>query len=172
MNENQNSVVRVGARFVAFLLVAGGLLGILASAQMIVHFVHEQRLDRLLVAALSVPVFAWSAVKGVDLWRGRPKGYWWAKLLFALQIPAVCVSRLTYEFSTGMSARVLFGHSNRRFGADIGSSLNVLISPEPLGWMLGINFLAVFVLLYLCSVTRGLYRTSQQSKALPVSSGK
>jgi|SRR5579859_4638940 len=161
MSEKPERVVRLGARFVAFLLVAGGGLGILASVQMTVHFVHEDRVDRLLVALLSIPVFAWSAVKGVDLWRGRPTGYWWAKLLFSLQIPAVCVSRLTYEFSTGMSARVLFGHSNRRFGADIGSSLNFLISPEPLGWMLGVNLLAVIVVLYLFRVTRRADRAIQ-----------
>jgi len=58
------------------------------------------------------------------------------------------------ELSTGMSARVLFGHSHRRFGADIGSSLNLLISPEPPGWMLGINMFAVIVVIYLVTVTR------------------
>jgi hypothetical protein len=167
MSEKQEGVVRLGVRFVAFLLVAGGLLGILASVQMTVHFVHEDRLDRVLVALVSIPVFAWSAVKGVDLWRGRPKGYWWAKLLFSLQIPAVCVSRVTYEFSTGMSARVLFGHSNRRFGADIGSSLNFLISPDPLGWMLGINVLAAVVVLYLFRVTGRVDQASQRLEPPP-----
>jgi hypothetical protein len=143
-----------GARFISFLLIAGGILGILASVQMITHFAHEHHLYRVAVGVISIAVFAWSGLKGVDLWRGIPSGYRWAKLLFVLQIPAVCVSRLTYEFSTGMSARVLFGNSNRRFGADIGSSLNLLISPEPLGWMLGINLVAVLVVIYLYTVTR------------------
>ena len=133
MSDIVNIATRYGVRFVSFLLIAGGILGMLASVQMTDHFAHEHRPYRVLIAVLSVPVFSWCIVKGVDLWRGKPSGYWWAKLLFALQIPAVCVSRLTYEFSTGMSARILFGHSNRRFGADIGSSLNLLLSPEPLG---------------------------------------
>jgi hypothetical protein len=59
-----------------------------------------------------------------------------------------------------MSARVLFGHSNRRFGADIGSSLNFLISPEPLGWMLGINIVAGAVVLYLWTISRHKVVTS------------
>jgi hypothetical protein len=150
----EKTAIRYGARFVSFLLIAGGILGILASVQMTVHFAHENRLYRVVVALISIPIFAWCVVKGIDLWRGKPSGYRWAKLLFILQIPAVCVSRLTYEFSTGMSARIMFGHSNRQFGADIGSSLNLLISPEPLGWMLGVNILAVLVVIYLFMVTR------------------
>src|SRR5690348_2415472 len=89
---------RYGVRFVSFLLMAGGILGILASVQMTDHFAQEHRPYRVLIAVLSVPVFSWCIVKGVDLWRGKPSGYWWAKLMFALQIPAVCFSRLTYEF--------------------------------------------------------------------------
>jgi hypothetical protein len=160
MSDMGNIATRYGAKFVSVLLIAGGVLGILASVQMTVHFAHEHRLYRVAVALISIPVFAWCILKGIDLWRGKPSGYRWAKLLFLLQIPAVCLSRLTYEFSTGISARVVFGHSTRRFGADIGSSLNLLISPEPLGWMLGINVLAVVVVVYLFWVTRHVHRPS------------
>jgi hypothetical protein len=154
MNDTEKPNVKWGARFVSFLLIAGGILGILAAIQMTIHFGHEHRPDRVVVPVISVIVFGWGAIKGIALWRGHPSGYRWAKLLFVLQIPALCVGRLTYEFSTGMSARVLFGHSNRRFGADIGSSLNFLISPEPLGWMLGMNLVAVVVVFYLFRVSR------------------
>src|SRR5215510_7827808 len=100
MSDGEKVEIRYGARFVSFLLVAGGMLGILASVQMAVHFGHEHRLSRELVAALSIPVFAWCVLKGIDLWRGKGSGYRWAKFLFVLQTPAVCVSRFTYEFST------------------------------------------------------------------------
>jgi hypothetical protein len=43
----------------------------------------------------------------------------------------------------------MFGNSNRRFGADIGSSFNLLFSPGTVGWMLGVNIVAVAVLTYL-----------------------
>jgi len=145
--------VRFGIRVVAFLLIFGGIVGIIASVQMSTHLMHEHLPVRMVVGALSVTVFGWSALKGIDLWRGKPSGYRWAKLLFILQIPAFCISRLTYEFSTGVSARILFGNSNRRIGADIGSSLNFLLSPEPLGWMLGTNLVAVVVTIYLFAVT-------------------
>jgi hypothetical protein len=153
MSDLENTRVRYGARFISFVLIAGGILGILASVQMTVHFAHERHLSRMAVAVISIPVFAWCMWKAVDLWQGKASGYRWAKLLFLLQIPAVCVSRLTYEFSTGLSARVIFGQSTHRFGANIGSSLNLLISPEPLGWMLGINVVALFAVIYLVIVT-------------------
>lgn len=146
--------VRYGARFVSFLMIAGAMLGILSSVFLAPRLAQEHRPYRVAVAVVSVAVFAWAAVKGIDLWRGKPGGYRWAKVLFALQIPAVSVARFSYEFSTGMSARVMFGHSNRRFGADIGSSLNLLISPEPQGWMLGINIVAVIVVVYLFMASR------------------
>src|SRR5262245_34993742 len=98
MGDAEQRQIRYGARFVAFLLIAGGILGILASAQMTVHFAGEDRLYRAAVAAISILVFAWCALKGIDLWRGKPGGYRWARILFLLQIPAICVSRLTYEF--------------------------------------------------------------------------
>ena len=119
-----------------------------------------------------LPFFGWGAFKGIALWRGKPSGYRWARILFALQIPAFSIGRLSYEFSTGISARVLFGHSNRQFMADIGSSLNFLISPEPQGWMLGINISVALIRLYsFITCDSGLHRimiTSRGAKAKTV----
>src|SRR5215471_11851193 len=135
-----------GSRLISLLLIAGGILGILAAVFLIQGLVQHDQPGRAIVPAISIAVFGWCIFQGVQLWRGKPSGYHWAKILFALQIPGFCVSRLTYEFSTGISARVMFGNSSRQFGADIGSSLNLLISPEPQGWMLGINLVAVAAL--------------------------
>ena len=59
------NVVRLGAKFVAFLLVAGGVLGILASVQMAVHFAHEDTLCglRLYTAYFFTPISVPVAVK-------------------------------------------------------------------------------------------------------------
>ena len=148
--------VTYGARAIAFLLIAGGILGMILAVQLFRYFLHQHQAYRTIVPTLSLVVFGWSGLKGIDLWLGKPSGFKWASILFALQIPTFSISRLSYEFSTGISARILFGHSNRQFGADIGSSLNFLISPEPQGWMFGINFVAVIALVYLllASTTR------------------
>jgi hypothetical protein len=144
----------LGARIVSVVLGLGGLAGIIASAEMALHLAHEGRAGHVVVPVISIPLFAWCVIKAVDLWRGRAAGYRWAKLLFLLQIPAFCLSRLTYEFSTALSARILVGHSDRLFGANIGSSLNLLVSREPMGWLIGINVVALLAFLYLLVVTR------------------
>jgi hypothetical protein len=54
----------------------------------------------------------------------------------------------------GATSRIMFGNSNRRFGADIGSSFNLLFSPKTEGWMLGVNIIAVAVLAYLIWATQ------------------
>ena len=164
MNGKANRNVRWGARVVSFLLIAGGILGVMLAVALIRNFAHQHQPYRIIVPVISIVVFVWCALKAIDLWLGKPSGYKWATILFALQIPAFSISRLSYEFSTGASARVLFGHSSRRFGADIGSSLNFLISPEPQGWMLGINFVAVIVLIYLLMVSP----PNKTSQATPV----
>jgi hypothetical protein len=139
----------LGTRLISLLLIAGGILGAMSAVFLIQGSVQHDQPYGPIVPAISIVVFCWSIFQGIQLWRGKPSGYKWAKILFAMQIPGFCVSRLTYEFSTGISARIMFGNSIRRFGADIGSSLNSLISPEPLGWMLGINLVAVAALAYL-----------------------
>ena len=153
MNGKTKNSVRYGARIISFLLIVGGILGILAAVSLAIGFTHQHRPYRVIVPVASIGVFAWGMLKGIDLWRGKPTGYRWARILFALQIPAISVARFSYEFSTGVSGRILFGHSNRRFGADIGSSLNLLVSPDPQGWMLGINIVPLIVLVYLLKIS-------------------
>jgi hypothetical protein len=154
MSGNVDHHVRWGARLISFLLIFGGLLGAALAIPLIHSFYLQGEWSRAIVPILSIPVFAWSAWKGIDLWRGLDSGYRWATILFVLQIPQICIARLTYEFSTGLSARILFGNSTHHIGANIGSSLNVLISAEPLGWMFGINLVAVAAVAYLLVVSR------------------
>jgi len=80
-------------------------------------------------SVVSVALFAWGILTGIALWRATPRGFKWAKILFALQVPVFHVARLTYEFSTGFSFRVMVGNTNRYIGGDIGSSLNFDVSP-------------------------------------------
>jgi hypothetical protein len=125
----------------------GGLLGILS---LVMHFHLAQQHQSLPVisSVISVALFAWGIVTGVALWQSAPRGFKWAKILFALQVPVFYVARLTYEFSTCISFRVMIGSTNR----DIGSSLNFDVSPQI--FMFGINIVAVLALLYLIRASR------------------
>jgi hypothetical protein len=146
--------VRYGARVIAFLLIVGGLLGILTSSVTGVHFAQQHQDGRVASTIVSRTLFAWSVVTGVLLWRGKPRGFQWATFLFALQVPVFGLSRVVYEFSTFFSLRVMLGDTSRHVGADIGSSSNLYLSPQPVGMMLGINIIAVIALWYLIRESR------------------
>jgi hypothetical protein len=139
----------LGSRLISLILIAGGILGIMAAVFLIRGLIQHDQPDRMIVPTLSIALFGWSIFQGAQLWRGKPSGYRWAKILFAMQIPVFCIPRLSYEFSTELSVRMMFEDSNQRFLADIGSSLNFLISPEPQRWLIGINLVAVAALAYL-----------------------
>jgi len=146
--------VKYGARIIAVFLVAGGLLGIVGLVMMHFHLAHYHQSLPVISSVVSVALFAWGILTGIALWRAMPRGFSWAKILFALQVPVFHVARLTYEFSTGFSFRVMVGNTNRYIGGDIGSSLNFDVSPQSLGFMFGINFVAVIALVYLIRASR------------------
>jgi hypothetical protein len=60
----------------------------------------------------------------------------------------------------------MFGHSDRRFRADIELSLNLLILPEPPGWTLGINIVAALVRFYVITVMRHGKRAVDPARAI------
>ncbi len=148
-----------GARIIGVFLVVGGLLGLLSLVMMHFHLAQLHQSLPVISSVISVTLFAWGIVTGVALWRATPRGFKWAQLLFALQVPVIHVARLTYEFSTGFSFRVMIGNTNRYIGGDIGSSLNFDVSAPSLGFMFGINIVAVLALLYLLRGSRPARRS-------------
>ena len=146
--------VKYGTRIIAFFLIAGGLLGILNSVLMSFHFAYQQQSLRVVSTVVAVALFAWGILAGVALWRSRPRGFKWAKLLFALQVPVFSIVHVSYEFSTFFSLRVMIGNTTRHIGADIGSSSNLCWFPESLGLMFGVNIVAVIALLFLIRASR------------------
>jgi hypothetical protein len=146
--------VKYGARIIAVFLVAGGLLGILSLVMMYFHLAQQHQSLPVVSSVVSLALFAWGMLTGVGLWRATPRGFKWATILFALQVPVFHVARMTYEFSTGFSFRVMIGNTNRYIGGDIGSSLNIALSPQSLEFMFGINIIAVMALVYLIRESR------------------
>jgi hypothetical protein len=142
------------ARVIAFFLIAGGVLGILSPVMTGFRFAQPQGSPRVISALISVALFAWSIVTGAALWRATPRGFKWAKILFALQIPVFSVARLTYEFSTFFSSRLMVGETSHYVGGNIGSSSNIYVFPQSSGFMFGINVIAVIALLYLIRGSR------------------
>ena len=128
---------KFGARFVAVLLMAGGMLGVLGSVITVYRLLPRGQLSGNVSAALSNALFVWCISTGVALWRRTPAGFKWAKLLFALQIPVFTIARFAYEFSTFFSFRMMIGNTTHNCGGNIGSSANLNLLPESVAPLLG-----------------------------------
>jgi len=136
------------AKALAVLLVLGGVVGIgvalLAGYQLAqAHWAYG------LLMALLVALFAWSAVTGVRLWRGDPRGWKWAVILFAAQIPVLTIPGFTYEYFTGLAVKVLGGDVDGALTFGIGAGANVFVGGAAPGLAYGVNLVAVAALAWL-----------------------
>lgn len=139
-------------RIPAFLLIAGGLIGI----GVCLWFGLPQAFDRPTAGAI-VLIFLFLYVmavwKGIDLWRGRREGYRWGLWLFALQIPIVSMPAVTYKFTAGLSAGLaLIFHPDRlqlKIPFYLGSSFKLNLGGGQPPALIGFNAVAVMALLLL-----------------------
>ena len=101
-----------GSRFLALVLMVGGVLGIGVACVFALRFLRVHWIYGLLVAAF-LWLFVWSALTGYRLWRNEARGWKWALILFAMQIPVLTVPGLSYEYYTGIALRLLGGHADK-----------------------------------------------------------
>jgi hypothetical protein len=97
-------------------------------------------------------VFGWSTWVGVDLWRGKPQAYKWAKVLFLLQVPIVNISSFAYHFYTGLLLSLaLSGVSEKKLGFEfeLASGMKFQIPSDIDDLTLGVNLVAFAALIYL-----------------------
>jgi hypothetical protein len=136
-------------RVIAVFLLAGGLLGLIGSLLAVYHSVRQHQLLTEISCILSTGLVAWCIPAGAALWRLTPNGFKWAKFLFAVQVPVFSIARISYEFFTFFSFRVMIGNTTHHIGGNIGSSGDLNLLPQPAGFLFGINIIAVLVFLYL-----------------------
>lgn len=139
----------------AVLLIIGGLLGVGIACWMGYQFIQIHWIYIVLVA-LFLAVFIWSAIAGVRLWRGEAQGWKWATILFAMQIPVLTVPGFSYEFYTGLALRLVGGDVQNVFSFSLGANANIYLGTSITGLVYGINVLAVAALMYLILRRRSL----------------
>lgn len=142
-----------GVRFVAILLIAGGLLGLTGSTLGIYQAAKHHQIATAISGILAIGLFAWSLRSGVSLWRFKRDALRPAQILFAMQIPVFSLARFSYEFSTFFSFRVMVGNTTHHIGGNIGSSSNIGLLSQPTDFLVGINIIALLVFLYLLRVS-------------------
>lgn len=150
---DQTKSVGKDIRLIAILLIVGGIFGIGLAVWLGLQASSQQPAFAFYGLVFGA-VFAWSAWKGISLWKGRPDGYKWAKILFAAQIPILSLPYFAYEFYTGLSLRLIFGQVNSNIGFGLGSSIEFYVSPEIRNTVFGINLIALIVFVYLVKMSR------------------
>jgi len=143
-------------KFLAALLVLGGFLGAGLSAAS-GYAVARMHLGASAVLIASALLFLFTALTGIRLWRGDPRGAKWAAILFALQIPVITLRRFDYEFFTGLTLKIVREQGSWDSNFLLGSSLNILFDEQPTSPRFGVNVIALLALLLL-SVTNTVSR--------------
>lgn len=146
-------------RVLALLLMAGGLLGVGLSAVMSARFLRMHWVYGVLFAALLL-LFAWTALAGFRLWRGEPRGWKSATILFAMQVPILTVPGLSYEYYTGLALRLVGGHVDKALTLSLGSNGNFYLDTRIHDWVYGINLFGLVATVYLLTRRRHYSETS------------
>jgi hypothetical protein len=154
------------AKLLAVMLAIGGVLGIGLAIWMGYQFVPVHWIYIVLVVAFLL-LFIWSVIAGIRLWRGEPKGWKWATILFALQVPVLTVPGLSYEFYTGLALKIVGGDVETNVGLDFGANANFYLGTEITGLVYGVNLVAVAALIYLVRSrpNKGMQPTAQSTAA-------
>ena len=96
------------AKALAALLILGGAVGI-GIALLVGYQLAQANWAYAGLMALLLALFAWSALTGIRLWRGDPRGWRWAVILFAAQIPVLAIPGFAYEYFTGIAIKLVGG---------------------------------------------------------------
>jgi hypothetical protein len=137
-----------GTRVVAVLLIIGGAMGALSTLYSgyglaMQHWIYGPLF--LLFSAL----FIYSTITGIRLWKGNPKGYKWATILFASQIPVFTFPGAAYEWFTGLAYKFMFGGVGENTILSFGSNFNFYLDTRITEVSFGVNIIAIVAFLFL-----------------------
>ena len=160
MTSLSNDKVPIALKIIALLLIGGGIFGIVMVLSGSLQTPSQQTVN-VFCAIVFAAVFGWCVLVGIHLWRGKPDAVRWAMILFAAQIPILSIPHyFAYEFYSGLTIRFMLEQIDTilEFGFSFyfGAGMQFIISPEIQNLTLGINLVAVVVLLYLKKVAKSL----------------
>lgn len=143
-------------RFLAIVLMAGGALGACLFVFLGGRFLYQLNpsvLGRQWVYAVPLALllwlFVWSVIVGVRFWRRESRGWKWATILFAMQIPILTVPGLSYTYYTGLAIALVGGRVAKPFSLEFGSQASVWLDPRINDLVYAINLFALAAAVYL-----------------------
>jgi hypothetical protein len=158
MSATEQKDIPLAVRASACLLIISAVLGIYLAAYGAANIVKLGLLLPLgFPSAFVASLFAisvWNIMKGIDLWKGKPKGYMWGKILFGLQTPIVCVPGFWYEYSPVLNIRLLLDPAGMGITYAPGPTFGLRFSQDMQCTTIGINLVALAALIYLVSISR------------------
>jgi hypothetical protein len=146
-------------KLVSLLFIVGGIAGVTIVLWTEVGILTQHFSAKHGVAALMggfAFIFGLCTWTGVELWREKPAAFRLAQILLIAQIPNISFPGFAYQFYTGLT---LYLSLSMRpdvvtgFEFQLGSALEIRISPEIEGFVLGVNLVAI-VALYLLGKSR------------------
>jgi hypothetical protein len=137
-----------GLRILACLLMLGGVLGIGLAFILAYQFLQVHWIYLFLVAGF-MALFGWSALTGFRLWRGERRGWKWATILFALQVPVLTVPGLAYEYYTGLAIKLMGGKVGASFSLGLGANAKFYLDTRITDMVYGVNLFALGAVIYL-----------------------
>jgi hypothetical protein len=173
MNGQDRFAASKGMKLVSLLLIVGGALGAGLTIWLDVKLLMSSQLSILssaaAIAGVFICLFGWCVWTGVDLWRGRRQALKFAMILFALQVPVLTLPGFSYHLHTGLQLRIaVLTGGEFDAGFKLGSGFNLDISSDVQGLAIGVNLVALFVLIYLIRVWREL---AEEAKAATAGQG-
>jgi hypothetical protein len=150
----------------ALALILGSLAGIgLSIVTLFASFIRGTGFSMIVSAAFSVAfiaLFSWAMHVGMLLFTGKPKGWRWAIVLYASQIPIVITGWLHYEWFTALQMGVFFqpvAHNLRLgFSVKIGADVLLQFMLRQAQSGVGINLFALMAVILLIGKRRQLMR--------------
>jgi hypothetical protein len=145
-------------RLVSLLLGLGGLLGLVLMLWFDINMIlsGQSRFSlSIVITGAFLAIFGWAVWTGGELWQGKRRGLKMAQILFAMQIPLLRAPGFMYEFHTGLMVSVGLATPTRfTYSFYFGSWVTFYFSPRIQDFALGINLVAVLVLIYLVRKSR------------------
>lgn len=141
----------IGVKVLAALLFLGGLVGVCISVYLGMR-VTSGNLGYAVLAIALLALFAFSALTGVRLWRGEARGWKWATILYASQIPILTVAGFGFEWFVGIAIRLVGGAVDSNIGFDVGADAQFNLGASHGGASYGINIFALVAFAYLKAV--------------------
>jgi hypothetical protein len=178
MKADDRFAVTKPMRIVALLLILGGAFGVGLTIWLDANLLASSQLRILspavAVAGVFICLFGWCVWTGIDLWRGRRQALKFAMILFALQIPMLAVPGFSYHFYTGFMLRIaILTGGEIDAGFKLGSSgFNLYIGSDVQGLAIGVNLVALFLLIYLIRVARELADEKKAAAAAAAAAGQ